>query len=207
LEKLSVVLATLLGAALVLVLFAFSGAYDVGADRPHTAAVAAFLNVVRERSIVRRAQAVQVPSLNDPARVREGAEHYSAMCVDCHLAPGITASEIRAGLMPAPPNLSREPIDPEVAFWAIKHGIRMTGMPAWGKTHDDEELWNIVSFVHQLPHMTASEYRAMTASTETEAHEGDHDDHNHDQDHDHDLDHVRERHEPAHDHEHEHKHE
>jgi mono/diheme cytochrome c family protein len=204
LGKLTVVLATLLGSALLLVLFAFSGAYDVAADRPHTAPVAAFLNVVRERSIMRRAQAVQVPSLNDPARVREGAEHYSAMCVDCHLAPGITVSEIRAGLMPPPPNLSQEPIDPGVAFWAIKHGIKMTGMPAWGKTHDDEEVWNIVSFVHQLPHMTSSEYRAMTAITETEEHEGDHD--NHDQDHEH-VRGRRDEHALDHEHEHEHKHE
>ena len=182
-EKLTVVLATLLGLALVLVLFAFSGAYDVGADRPHLAPVRAFLNIVREHSVLRRAQSIRVPPLDDPERVREGAEHYSAMCVDCHLAPGITVSEIRAGLTPPPPNLSQQVIDPRIAFWTIKHGIKMTGMPAWGKTHDDEEIWNIVSFVHQLPHMTPGEYRAFTVSAETEEHEGDHE--HHDQDHDH----------------------
>jgi mono/diheme cytochrome c family protein len=185
LGKLVVVLSTLVGLALLLVLFAFSGVYDVGADRPHTPLVHALLDVVRERSILRRAQTIPVPSLDDPQRVREGAEHYSAMCVDCHLAPGISVSEIRAGLLPPPPNLSQQPIDPRVAFWTVKHGIKSTGMPAWGKTHDDEEIWNIVSFVQRLPHMSASEYRSITASTDTEAHEGDHDDHGHQHEHEH----------------------
>ena len=184
-EKVIVFLSTLAGLALVLVLFAFSGIYDVGADRPHTDAVRAFLNVVRERSILRRAQTIQVPPLDDPERVREGAEHYSAMCVDCHLAPGISSSEIRAGLLPSPPNLSQQAIDPGIAFWTIKHGVKTTAMPAWGKTHDDEEIWNIVSFVRQLPHMTPSQYRAMTARHETDTHEGDHDDHDHDHQHEH----------------------
>lgn len=173
------VCATLLGLAALGVLFAYSGLYDIGADRPHTAAVAALLTILRERSIERRAAGISVPALDEPARVHEGAEHYSAMCVDCHLAPGITVSEIRAGLLPHPPNLSQQVIDPRVAFWAIKHGIKASGMPAWGQTHDDEEVWNIVSFVHQLPHMTPDEYRAMTAVTDTEEHAGATDEHRH----------------------------
>jgi mono/diheme cytochrome c family protein len=184
LKKLIVVLAILVGLTLMLVLFAFSGAYDVGADRPHAAPVSAFLNVVRERSIARRAEAVQVPALDDPQRVREGAEHYNAMCVDCHLAPGITVSEIRAGLMPPPPNLSRQVVDPRIAYWTIKHGIKMTGMPAWGKTHDDEEIWNIVSFVHKLPGMTPEAYRAIVLATQSDERAGEHDDHQHAHEHD-----------------------
>jgi mono/diheme cytochrome c family protein len=185
LSKLIVVCATLVGLGIFLLLVVFSGAYDVGADRPHSAPVRALLTVLRERSIERRAGIISVPALDDPARVHEGAEHYSAMCVDCHLAPGITVSEIRAGLMPQPPNLSQQAIDPRVAFWAIKHGIQATGMPAWGQTHDDEEIWNIVAFVHQLPHMTRDEYRAMTAAAGTDEHEGGKDERSHDHEHAH----------------------
>jgi mono/diheme cytochrome c family protein len=171
--------ATLAGLGVLLGLFVFSGVYDVGADRPHTAAVGALLTLLRDRSIERRAANVAVPNLDDPARLHEGAEHYSAMCVDCHLAPGITVSEIRAGLLPHPPNLSRQPIDPRVAFWAIKHGIKATGMPAWGQTHDDEEIWNIVSFVHRLPQMTPDEYRALTAVADADDHPASKDEHAH----------------------------
>jgi len=168
LQKLVVVLVTLLGCALLIVLGAYSGLYDVGADRPHLAATQALLTLLRERSIERRAAEVAVPALDDPARVREGAEHYSAMCVDCHLAPGITVSEIRAGLLPQPPNLSQVSITPNIAFWVIKHGIKASGMPAWGETHDDEKIWNIVAFVRQLPHLSPEQYRAMTAVEEGE---------------------------------------
>lgn len=166
-----------MGLGVLLLLLVFSGVYDVGADRPHPAAVRALLIVLRERSIERRVDSITVPALDDPARAHEGAEHYSAMCVGCHLAPGITVSEIRAGLMPRPPNLSKQTIDPRVAFWAIKHGIQATGMPAWGKTHDDAQIWNIVSFVRRLPNMTPDEYRAMTAVPGTEDHAGGTDEH------------------------------
>jgi mono/diheme cytochrome c family protein len=180
LSKLTVVCATLAGLVFLVLLGIMSGLYDVGADRPHTAAVRTLLGILRDRSIEHRAADIVVPALDDPARVREGAEHYSAMCVDCHLAPGITVSEIRAGLMPHPPNLAQQPIDPRVAFWAIKHGIKASGMPAWGQTHEDEEIWNIVSFVRQLPHMTPDDYRAITAVETSE------DEHGHEHGHAHD---------------------
>jgi mono/diheme cytochrome c family protein len=175
LQILRVVLATLILGAVFIVLGAYSGFYDVGADRPHLAVTRALLTLLRERSIERRAAEVAVPPLDEPARLREGAEHYSAMCVDCHLAPGIIVSEIRAGLLPQPPNLSKVSIAPNVAFWAIKHGIKASGMPAWGQTHGDEEIWNIVAFVRQLPHMSPEQYRAITAAEDggehTHAHE------------------------------------
>jgi mono/diheme cytochrome c family protein len=174
LQRLLVVLATLLLCVMLLVLGAYSGYYDVSADRPHLAVTGALLTLLRERSIERRAAAVAVPALDDPARVREGAEHYSAMCVDCHLAPGITISESRAGLLPQPPNLSQVSIAPNVAFWVIKHGIKASGMPAWGRTHDDEEIWNIVAFVRQLPHMSPEQYRAITAIEDNGEHAHEH---------------------------------
>ena len=167
-NKWTTVCVTLLALAVLALLFAYSGLYNVGADRPHTAPVEALLTLLRQRSIERRAARIAVPALDDPARVREGAEHYSAMCVDCHLAPGITVSEIRAGLLPQPPNLSQVSITPNIAFWVIKHGIKASGMPAWGETHDDEKIWNIVAFVRQLPHLSPEQYRAMTAVEEGE---------------------------------------
>lgn len=162
--------AILAGTALLLVLFVYSGIYDVGADRPHTPAAQGMLGVLRERSIARRAAQIALPRLDEPARAREGAEHYSAMCVGCHLSPGVSDSDIRAGLLPQPPNLSQLTIEPRVAFWVIKHGVKATGMPAWGRSHDDEEIWNIVAFLQQLPGMTPEEYRAMTQAAASAEH-------------------------------------
>ncbi len=143
-------------------LYVASGIYDVGADRPHTRWMFAVLDTLRERSIEARASRIQVPSLNSAERLAEGAEHYSAMCTECHLAPGMPDTPLRQGLMPTPPDLSRSKVDPAEAFWIIKHGIKATAMPAWGKTHDDEAIWNLVAFVEQLPTMSPEQYRAST---------------------------------------------
>src|SRR3546814_14076730 len=47
-------------------------------------------------------------------------------------------------------------------FWIIKHGIKMTAMPAWWKTHDDRLIWDMVAFVRQLPGLSPAQYQAMT---------------------------------------------
>jgi hypothetical protein len=48
------------------------------------------------------------------------------------------------------PNLAEEDTrDARRAFWTIKHGIKMSAMPAWGKTLDDVTIWNLVAFLRQ----------------------------------------------------------
>ena len=37
----------------------------------------------------------------------------------------------------------------------------MTGMPAWGVTHQDELLWDVVAFVRKLPQLTPEQYEAL----------------------------------------------
>ena len=38
----------------------------------------------------------------------------------------------------------------------------MTGMPAWGKTHTDEEIWAMTAFVETLPRLTPAQYQTMS---------------------------------------------
>jgi mono/diheme cytochrome c family protein len=77
------------------------------------------------------------------------------MCVNCHLSPGREDAEIRPGLYPQPPKLSEQRFDPKAVFWVTKHGLKMSGMPAWGVGHDDATLWSIVAFVNKLPGLSA----------------------------------------------------
>ena len=161
-------LIVLLATALVIVLgiygYMWLGMYDMGADSPHWRMTVSMLTMMRERSIEMHAASVRVPrDLDDPAVILKGAGQYAAMCTGCHLAPGITDSEIRPGLYPQPPNLSEVRVDPREAFWVIKHGIKMSAMPAWGFSHDDATIWSMVAFVRKLPGMTPGEYRAIVA--------------------------------------------
>jgi mono/diheme cytochrome c family protein len=147
-----------------LVGFVYSGWYDVGADVSESGFMRWLLHTTMERSVATRAAQVgPAPDLEDPARIRIGAEHYKEMCVQCHLAPGVDSTEMRTGLNPKPPRLeSAAPhLSDQALFWVIKHGVRMTAMPAWGKTHADHEIWALVAFLRRLPGMTARQFRTL----------------------------------------------
>ena len=151
--------------------FIWSGAYNIAADEPHWQLTERLLETVRERSIEARLAGIAVPELGDEALIRAGAGNYDAMCADCHLEPGEDRTELSAGLYPAPPNLVREGVhDPAEAFWIIKHGIKMTGMPAWGKSMDDKSIWGMVAFLRQMPGMTEARYDALVESSGGHSH-------------------------------------
>ena len=141
----------------------YAGLYNVGADVPHTQWVYWLLDTVRERSVAARAQNIAVPKdLDDAKRISIGAGEYSEMCSGCHLAPGMKRTEISRGLYPRAPELRRNTdLTPAEQFWIVKHGLKMTGMAAWGVTHDDDLLWDVVAFVRKLPELTPEQYQTM----------------------------------------------
>lgn len=159
------VMTALVGAFVIaLAAYAWSGFYDIGADDPHWRLTFHVLQTVRDRSIRRRSEGIRVPDLNDPQLILKGAGQYAAMCTGCHLQPGVENSEMRAGMYPQPPNLSKTRVSPQDAFWVIKHGIKMSAMPAWGRSHDDETIWSMVAFLQKLPSLTPQQYEAIVAT-------------------------------------------
>lgn len=157
--------------------FVWSGAYNMGADDPHWSVTHGMIETLRERSIDARLDDIKAPNLEDPERIRLGAVNYSGMCTGCHLSPGVDDTEIRPGLYPIPPNLTKGDLgDPRRTFWVIKHGIKLTAMPAWGKTHTDAQMWNMVAFLHKLHGMSPAQYAALggkpPAEDEDHMHEG-----------------------------------
>lgn len=148
------------------------GLYDVSADTPHSRPVYAALEFARERSIAVRAARLSVPKLDDAERIRRGAGNYQAMCATCHLAPGVAPTELSRGLYPAPPNLSAQRVDAAAAFWTIKHGIKASGMPAWGSSMGDEHVWDLVAFLGKLPGLDAAGYRDLVARSGGHSHGG-----------------------------------
>ncbi|MEO6155437.1 MAG: cytochrome c [Thermomonas sp.] len=170
-----IVTSAVLGAIAVTAgVFAWTGIYNIGADDAHTKPVYSMLQMARERSITARSRKLHPsPDLNDAARIRQGAGNYNAMCTGCHLAPGMAETELSKGLYPAPPNLSTADMqDPAHHFWVIKHGIKASGMPAWGKSMSDDYIWNMVAFLQQLPKLNEEQYKAMVASSGGHSHGG-----------------------------------
>lgn len=167
-----------LGGVVALVLLAFgiaigAGAYDIAADVPHWTLTESVLEKVRTRSIARRSAGIDVPALDDPELVASGAGNYDAMCAGCHLKPGVESTEMSRGLYPAPPNLVQRALeDPAAAFWVIKHGIKMTAMPAWGKSMEDRYVWGLVAFLNELPNMPADRYHSLVEASGGHQHGG-----------------------------------
>ena len=156
-------------------IFLYSGVYDIGADDPHARVTLGMIDMLRDRSIAVRADDVPVPeNLSSDKRIRRGAGNYDAMCVSCHLKPGLADTELRKGLYPQPPNLvGHGHADVAEQFWVIKHGIKMTAMPAWSKGGmDDDTIWDMVAFLQAMPEMSAEDYSDLVASSDGHSHAG-----------------------------------
>jgi hypothetical protein len=163
-EYLIVIVVLAVVIAIGAVAFAWSGLYNIGADDHHWNVTYNALQTVRDRSVHVRSEGIKVPNLDDPQLILKGAGQYAAMCTGCHLKPGVEDSELRKGMYPQPPNLSKVHVDPQDAFWVIKHGIKMSAMPGWGMAgHDDLTIWSMVAFIEKLPGMTSAQYKAIVA--------------------------------------------
>ncbi len=155
-----VAVATLAGAIV------YAGIYNIGADSPHWRMTYMGLEQVRERAIEHHSRDIVPPrDLGSALRVSQGAGLYKEMCTGCHLGPGMEKSELSQGLYPPAPEFARaSPRSPQQQFWIIKHGVKFSAMPAWGVTHDDNLIWDMVSFIRALPKMTPEQYQAALAS-------------------------------------------
>lgn len=160
---------TLIALLILSLIFIYSGWYNVSAYEQENGIMKWVLNTTKDRSIEYHSKEITVPDLNDLSMLKEGFEHYNEMCVGCHGSPGLEETEVSVGLNPPAPYLVKvaKEIGPKELFWITKNGIKMTGMPAWGKTHSDEKIWAIVAFVKKLPNMTAEEYQNMESLSGT----------------------------------------
>ena len=173
-QKLKTVLVTLLVEIVLLVVIAVvviqTGAYDVAATNPHYGITEKILSTTMDKSVHKHAGGIEVSATYDSPDLDEGFEHYHEMCVTCHGAPGVDKSEAGEGLNPRAPDLSKSVTDlsPQEVFWILKNGIKMTGIPAFGPTHDDEKLWDLTAFVKRLPEMTPERYHEMAEDSESD---------------------------------------
>jgi len=95
-------------------------------------------------------------------------EHFADHCALCHANDGSGDTTIGRGLYPKAPdmraNVTQSLSDGEL-FAIIEHGVRLTGMPAWGTGSPDgeRESWDLVHFIRHLPKLTAEERERMEA--------------------------------------------
>ena len=152
--------------------FFFGGFFDVSAADEDPALVNWALVRVREASIARNAKLAPPVTIDNPDTVKQGARQFAEHgCANCHGAPGVDWAKFSEGLNPGPPDLKDVAAEksPAHLFWVIKNGIRMTGMPSFGKAGvSDDDIWRIVAFVQKLPNMSEENYKAWAAASAPE---------------------------------------
>lgn len=158
------IVVVLLLLALGAVLLVYSGTIDVAARDPLNPLVGWVADTTKRQSVRSHARAIQPPPLG-PEMVEEGARLFQRECVQCHGAPGTASLPFARALRPEPPDLSTAVRDWSAAelFWITKNGLALTGMPGWGASRVDAELWPVVAFLNQLPTMDAARWQALTA--------------------------------------------
>lgn len=150
----------------------YTGAYNIAATEEHASFTRWAFDTTFHNSIERRAADIAAPADLAPSAVAAGAAEYKSMCQHCHAGPGVERSDWASGMRPRPPHLTEAATHWEVeeVFWLVKHGAKMTGMPAFGPSHDDRTLWSIAAFVKQLPAMTPQEYAALGGGSDSHGH-------------------------------------
>lgn len=146
--------------------FLFSGTYEIAATTPHLPPVRWAIATLKDHSVRRSARDIVAPRLDDAALVRTGFVLYDTLCVVCHGAPAVPAEPLGFGINPDPPPLNEVGPDWSDAelFWITKHGLRMAGMPGFGLTFADGDIWALVAFVRRLERLSPAEYAAMRAT-------------------------------------------
>jgi len=69
-------------------------------------------------------------------------------------------------MTPTPPYLldSARRWTPGQLYYVVDHGVKMTGMPAWGEVLSQQDVWRVVAFLEALPHLSATDYARMRAA-------------------------------------------
>lgn len=152
--------AALAGAAIVV----YSGIYNVAATSQHLQPVHSLLETTMHHSVRWRARDITAPPLDDAPQLLRGAALFRDHCVQCHGAPGVAQADIGKSMQPVPGPLvdALQRWRPREIYWITRHGIKMSGMPAWQFRLDDDALWDVVAFVNLLPTLSPQAYAQIT---------------------------------------------
>jgi cytochrome c553 len=137
-----------------------SGVVPIKASAGHWRITEIFLQFAKRRSVATHSIGIKVPPLDDRAMVLKGAGHFEGGCQPCHGRPGEPPPKIPQAMTPRAPTLASRigTWNPAELFYIVKHGIKLTGMPAWPVRQRDDEVWATVAFLRMLPQLDRAEY-------------------------------------------------
>lgn len=132
-----------------------------------------------EAAVARRARQLLIPAAahgrvnpepDSPEVQADGRAHWADHCASCHGADGRGQTEMGRGLYPRSPDMTldaTQSLSDGALFYIIEHGVKLTGMPAWGNGTPEGERssWRLVRFIRRLPALTENEIADIDAMT------------------------------------------
>ncbi len=123
---------------------------------------------VRRLAVPARIRDAKNPVPLTPEVLADARAHFADHCASCHANDGSGNTTLGRNLYPKAPDMRLQPTqaltDGEL-YSIIQDGIRLTGMPAWGKEGDenDEDSWKIVHLIRHLKDLTPEQLEEMKA--------------------------------------------
>lgn len=136
-----------------------------------------------EREIVRvpletrlETQVQQVAPIEPtPANLETGARIYRSQCAVCHGVHG-SPSTLGKSMYPHAPQLWEQDLNgaigvsddpPGETYWKIANGIRLTGMPAFNRTLDQKQIWQLTLLLSHADQPLPREARNLVKQPRT----------------------------------------
>ncbi len=140
-----------------------SGIAPIAASSGHWEITKWFLNFSKKRAVATHSMMIEVPELDIQAKIVQGAGHYEIGCRQCHGSPGKSPPRIVSLMTPKPPDIASvvSKREPQELFYIVKHGIMLTGMPAWPSQERDDEVWSVVAFLLKYPQLSEADYEQL----------------------------------------------
>jgi mono/diheme cytochrome c family protein len=161
-------LGTVGAVALAVVCFGF---FDTTASTPHPPLIAWATHMTMQNAVRRSAALMPPPPSFTAANAQRGFAIYDAHCAVCHGGPGLARAAWISGITPTPPFLldTARQWTPNQLYWIVRHGVRMTAMPAWDQTLSEADVWDVVAFLEALPGYSAADYARAREAAGTSA--------------------------------------
>ena len=145
---------------------AYSGHFPVATDSPPLPLEVSLADTALHYASHRQAPS-QVPVAANEANLTAAAKLYGEECAFCHGLPGEPEPNAAKGMFPPPPQFFTK-VDDDAAgviYWRIKNGIRLTGMPGFGVTLRDQQIWEEAVLLPQAQHLPAAAQAALHAGS------------------------------------------
>jgi mono/diheme cytochrome c family protein len=169
---------------LILIVLAVGLAIGAGFSMLHNGLSAHATPTAMEAMLARNARKLAIPATarnqhnpiaSSDKTLQDARAHFADHCAACHGNDGGGDTMYGKGLYPKPPDLrlpETQKLSDGELFWIIENGVRFTGMPAFGGTHDSQnDSWKLVLFIRHLPQLTMEERVQMERDNPKGPHE------------------------------------